>query len=104
MRLKNTTVSLFLSAFLLSQGCAKCPSNSNLEGIMAESSEGFDSLDDLYFDEDFYNDEEDSANPNDPLEPFNRVMHVFNEEYLWKFTTDPITDGYSPVCQRPFRR
>jgi len=123
MKAYLTLIVLFI---FLAAGCAHSPSSSatvlpqaksspqpillvsNAEQIPVKSSgKPVDAIDDEYKEDqnlDYANDtfKEEKVEIADPLEPFNRAMHQFNDKlYFWALK--PVSQGYKKVVPEPAR-
>jgi len=126
IRSMKTYLTLIVLFLFLVVGCAHSPSHtsavlpqalsspqpilltSNADGIpVKSSSKPGDTIDDEYKDDqnlDYTNDtfKEERVDIADPLEPFNRAMHQFNDKlYFWALK--PVAQGYKTVVPEPAR-
>jgi len=122
----KTYLTLIVLFIFLAAGCAHSPSTSStvlpqgkssLQPILLASNAGEiqvkssnkpdDAIDDEYKDDqnlDYANDtfKEEKVEIADPLEPFNRAMHQFNDKlYFWALK--PVAQGYKKVVPEPAR-
>ena len=122
----KTYLTLIVLFIFLAAGCAHSPSTSStvlpqgkssLQPILLASNAGEiqvkssnkpdDAIDDEYKDDqnlDYANDtfKEEKVEIADPLEPFNRAMHQFNDKlYFWALK--PVAQGYKTVVPEPAR-
>ena len=122
----KTYLTLIVLFIFLAAGCAHSPSTSStvlpqgkssLQPILLASNAGEipvkssskpgDTIDDEYKDDqnlDYANDtfKEEKVEIADPLEPFNRAMHQFNDKlYFWALK--PVAQGYKTVVPEPAR-
>lgn len=122
----KTYLTLIVLFIFLAVGCAHSPGHSstvlpqakslpqpvllasNADEIPAKSSgKPVDAIDDEYKDDqnlDYANDtfKEEKVEIADPLEPFNRAMHQFNDKlYFWALK--PVAQGYKIVVPEPAR-
>ena len=122
----KTYLTLIVLFIFLAAGCAHDPGSSstalpqaksspqpillaaNADGIPAKSpGKPVDAIEDEYKDDqnlDYANDtfKEERVEIADPLEPFNRAMHQFNDKlYFWALK--PVAQGYNIVVPEPAR-